>query len=149
MTDKSAWYAPYVHPAEAIYAKVLSAALIDFAYEPTSFPVEWGKDGEPTRFFTPDFFLPDIRAARTDGTRYDGRYVEITTCRRKLVTRKHRKLRLAKRLYPQHEFFIVYRQDIYRACEEIGLDHEMALLPDQIRRYKDELLELANDGTEH
>lgn len=145
MTDVNAWYAPHAHPAEAIFAKVLKAADIVFEYEPVSIPVHWDENGEPDQWFTPDFYLPDVRTRRPGWKfwkRHRGRFVEITTCRRAHVTRKHKKLRLARELNPQFEFRILYRQDIYRACEEIGMDYKMALLPDQVERYADELEEL-------
>ena len=145
--DRGPWFAPHAHPAEWIYARLLDSVRIAYSYESEMLPITWNEDGEPTQFFSPDFFLPDVRAPRSDGTRYEGRFVEITTCRRKLVTKKHRKLRHARDLYPQYEFLIVYRQDIYDICEELGFAYEMALLPDQVERYQDEIAERrANAG---
>lgn len=145
--DRGPWFAPYAHPAEWIYARLLDSVRIAYSYESETLAIVWGDNGEPLEFFSPDFFLPDVRAPRPDGTRYEGRFVEITTCRRKLVTKKHRKLRRARNLYPQYEFQIVYRQDIYDICEELGFAYEMALLPDQVERYRDEIEERrANAG---
>ncbi len=49
-------------------------------YEPRSFPIGF-VEGEPTKFFTPDFYLPD-----------DDLFIEITTMNQKLVTKKNRKV---------------------------------------------------------
>lgn len=137
--DQESWYASFVHPAEWMYAKFLNATSIYYRYEKDRLPIEWNDAGAPIRFIAPDFFLPDVRALREDGTRYEGRFVEITTLRRKYVTYKHRKLRLARMHHPQYEFLMVYRSDIYTICEELGLDYEMALLPDQLERYANEI----------
>ena len=62
-------------------------------YEPTTFPIGWDKEtGEPNRFFCPDFYLPD-----------ENKYIEITTLRQTLITKKHKKIRLFERYYPHLE----------------------------------------------
>ena len=135
-----AWFAPFAHPAEFMFARAMDLAGISYEYEQHEFPIEFDKEGNPTGFFTPDFFLPDIRGLRSDGKgRYEGRFVEITTMRRSLVTKKHRKMRRAQKRYPQYEFVLRYREDIYDICFELGADLEMALLPDQVERYREEM----------
>ena len=52
-------------------------------YEPRSFPIQWDDEGRPTKSFTPDFYLPD-----------EDVFVEITTMKQSLVTKKKRKVRL-------------------------------------------------------
>jgi hypoxanthine phosphoribosyltransferase len=63
---------------------------VPWHYEPRSFPIAWNGDGTPTKYFTPDFYLPD-----------DDLYIEITTMSQKLVTKKNGKLRRLKELYPE------------------------------------------------
>ncbi len=80
-------------------------------YEPTSFPIAWEKDGEPTQFFTPDFYLPD-----------DDLYIEITTMSQKLVTKKNRKVRRLKELYPDIRCKVFYQRDYMNLVVKYGLE---------------------------
>jgi hypoxanthine phosphoribosyltransferase len=93
----------FAHPAERDFSAVLSYYRVRWAYEPTSFPLEWGEDGRPLEMFTPDFYLPDQRL-----------YVELTTMRQRLVTRKNRKLRRLKELYPDIRIKLLYRRDYHQ-----------------------------------
>src|SRR5262245_49014237 len=79
----------FAHPAEVIFARLLTFYGIRWSYEPTTFAVRWASDGRPQEFVTPDFFLPDYQL-----------YVELTTMRQRLVTRKNRKFRLLREQYP-------------------------------------------------
>jgi hypothetical protein len=45
-------------------------------FEPRSFAIDFDDDGNPVKFFTPDFYLPD-----------DDLFIEITTMNQKLVTK--------------------------------------------------------------
>ena len=47
--------------------------------------------------FTPDFYLPDHNL-----------FLEITTMNQKLVTKKNKKIKLAKKLFPNVRFKIIY-----------------------------------------
>ena len=93
----------FAHPAERDFSAVLSYYRVRWSYEPTSFPLEWGDDGRPLEMFTPDFYLPDQRL-----------YVELTTMRQRLVTRKNRKLRRLKELYPDIRIKLLYRRDYHQ-----------------------------------
>src|SRR5207302_1207522 len=59
--------------------------------------------------FTPDFYLSD----------YD-LYVELTTMRQRLVTRKNRKLRLLRERYPGINIRLLYRHDYYELLAKYG-----------------------------
>jgi len=50
--------------------------------------------------FSPDFYLPEL-----------DQYVELTTLRQRLVTKKNRKLRLLRELYPHINVRLLYRKD--------------------------------------
>ncbi len=63
--------------------------------------LERDEQGEAVESFTPDFWLPDL-----------GTYVELTTMRQCLVTRKNRKLRRFRERYPQQRVRVLYRRDI-------------------------------------
>lgn len=92
--------AEFAHQAERDFSAILDYYRIRWAYEPTSFPLVWGEDGRPAEMFTPDFYLPDHRL-----------YIEMTTMRQSLVTRKNRKLRRLRELYPDIRIKLLYRRD--------------------------------------
>ena len=104
----------FAHPAERDFASILSYYRIRWSYEPTSFPLEWSGDGRATKLFTPDFYLPDLRL-----------YVELTTMRQRLVTRKNRKLRRLRELYPDIRIKLLYRRD-YHQFVDLYLQPEQA-----------------------
>ena len=91
----------FAHPSEAAFARILSYYRISWRYEPRTFPIRWDPDGRIVESFTPDFYLPEL-----------GLYVELTTLRQSLVTRKNRKLRLFRRLYPDVAVKLFYRGDL-------------------------------------
>lgn len=91
----------FVNQVELECARILDWYGIPWEYEPTSFVLERDEDGRVTSAFTPDFFLPEQNL-----------YVEITVMRQSLVTRKNRKLRELRRLYPDVRVKLFYRRDI-------------------------------------
>jgi bifunctional protein TilS/HprT len=100
----------FAHPAEVELARLLTFYGVRWAYEPTMFAVRWGSNGTPQEFVTPDFYLPD----------YD-LYLELTTMRQRLVTRKNRKFRLLRENYPNVRVRILYLRDFQRLREAYGL----------------------------
>ena len=82
--------ANFAHESEAEIARLLDFYHVRWEYEPTSFPLEWHADGRPKSYFTPDFYLPD----------YD-LYLEVTTVKPGLTSRKNRKIRRLKELRPE------------------------------------------------
>jgi len=90
----------FAHESEREFAKILDFYDINWAYEPKTFPVEWDREGNPKISFTPDFFLPD----------YD-LFIELTTLNQKLVTKKNRKLKRIKELYPELNIKLFYKKD--------------------------------------
>jgi hypoxanthine phosphoribosyltransferase len=91
----------FAHPAEAEFAKVLDFYQIRWEYEPHTFPLRWAADGRPIESFTPDFYLPELDL-----------YIELTTLKQSLVTKKNRKLRRIRELYPHVQVKLLYRRDI-------------------------------------
>ena len=75
----------FAHPSERELAQLLDDNGIPWLYEPHTFTLEHGPDGRIVEAFTPDFFLTDA-----------GFYVELTTQRRELGSRKRRKVRKAQ-----------------------------------------------------
>ena len=84
---------------------------IDWAYEPTTFDIEWDRTGNPTQRFSPDFYLPAFDL-----------YIEITTLNQKLVTKKNRKARRLMELYPDVKCKILYQRDYLNLLVKYGLE---------------------------
>lgn len=84
---------------------------VEWDYEPTAFPVSWDRDGRPSQYFTPDFYLPE-----------DDLYIEITTMSQKLVTKKNAKVRRLRELYPDVRIKILYQRDFLNLVHKYGLE---------------------------
>src|SRR5581483_11898800 len=48
----------FAHASERQFARLLDFYQIEWEYEPTSFDLEWDRQGSVTQRFTPDFYLP-------------------------------------------------------------------------------------------
>ncbi len=103
--------AHFAHASERQFARLLDFYQIEWVYEPTSFDLEWDAAGNVIRRFTPDFYLPA----------YD-LYIEITTLNQKLVTRKNRKVRQLRELYPEVTCKVFYQRDYLSLVTKYGLD---------------------------
>ncbi|MGH9295398.1 MAG: hypothetical protein ACRD0B_08715 [Acidimicrobiales bacterium] len=77
-----------------------------FEYEPVEFVLAWDAGGRPASAIRPDFYLPE-----------HGLFLELTTLRQDLVTRKHAKLRRLAELYPEVRVRLLHR----RALEGLEL----------------------------
>lgn len=100
----------FVHQSEIDFVKVLDMYHIEWKYEPTTFPIEWDAEGNVTKAFTPDFFLPAYQT-----------YVELTTMNQRYVTEKNRKVRKLKALYPEINVTILYKKDIHKLLKKFGV----------------------------
>jgi hypothetical protein len=101
----------FAHHSEFQFARLLDFYAIEWQYEPRSFPIEFDADGEPSRFFTPDFYLPE-----------EDLYIEITTMNQKLVTKKNRKIRLLAEHHPDVRCKIFYQRDYHHLLLKYGLE---------------------------
>ena len=79
----------FAHNSERQFARLLDFYRVEWEYEPTAFPIEWDAAGRPLQHFRPDFYLPGFCL-----------YIEITTINQRLVTKKNRKVRRLRELYP-------------------------------------------------
>ncbi len=113
MTDKPA--PKFSHRIEAEFARILDYYGVPWEYEPRSFALEWDEAGQVKVAFTPDFYLPD-----------QDLYVELTTMRPRLVTKKNRKLRRMNELYPEINIQLWKRSDLRALMLRYGLDDEAA-----------------------
>jgi len=100
----------FANAAEEEFAGFLEFYGIPFEYEPRSFTLETNEEGEVIEAFTPDFYLTD-----------QDLFIELTTMKQSLVTRKNRKVRKLRRLYPEINLRIFYQRDFYRLMAKFGL----------------------------
>jgi cytidylate kinase len=101
----------FSHPSEQMFANLLDFYRIAWEYEPHSFPLQWDKDGKVIEAFTPDFYLPEFDL-----------YVELTTMKQALVTRKNRKIKLLKAIYPHVNIQVFYQKDFQDLVFKYGLE---------------------------
>ena len=105
----------FAHASERQFARLLDFYQIEWEYEPRSFDLERNKEGNVVARFTPDFYLPA----------YD-LYIEITTLNQRLVTRKNRKVRWLRELYPEVRCKVFYQRDYLSLVTKYGLDNTKA-----------------------
>src|SRR5215216_5629206 len=98
----------FAHPSEREFARILDFYRVTWQYEPRSFVLD-ERDGRVVEMFTPDFYLPDLDL-----------YVELTTMRQRLVTRKNRKLRRLQERYPEVNVRLLYKRDYYELLAKYG-----------------------------
>jgi hypothetical protein len=102
--------AAFNHPSEEVFANLLDFYRIHWEYEPRSFPLQWDKDGRVIEAFSPDFYLPEFDL-----------YVELTTMKQALVTRKNRKIKLLRAVYPHINIQVFYQKDYQDLVFKHGL----------------------------
>jgi hypoxanthine phosphoribosyltransferase len=101
----------FANDAELECAKLLDFYGVPWEYEPRTFVLERDEEDRVIEAFTPDFYLPE-----------QDLYVEITVMKQSLVTRKNRKLRKLRRLYPDVRVKLFYRRDIERLAQRFRLE---------------------------
>ena len=100
----------FAHPSERDFSDLLSFFGVAWVYESVCFPLTRDPGGNVVESFTPDFYLPEYEV-----------FVEVTTMRQKLVTRKNRKIRLFRELYPSLNLVIIYRKNFESLLLKLGL----------------------------
>ncbi len=100
----------FAHKSEEEFARFLDFYDIQWRFEPACFPLRRDATGRVLESFTPDFYLPEFDL-----------YVELTTMKQRLVTRKNRKLRLMRRLYPDVRVKIFYGRDYRKLLFKFGI----------------------------
>src|ERR1019366_155375 len=78
--------------------------------EPFECPLAWSDRGVPTRGFRPDFYLSEQRL-----------FIELTVLEQRLVTKKNRKVRSFRDLYPEGPLLLVYRRDYHELLRQHDL----------------------------
>lgn len=105
----------FANSSEQVFADLLNFYRIAWEYEARSFPLRWDKEGRVTEAFTPDFYLPEFQL-----------YVELTTMKQANVTRKNRKVRQLKSLYPDVNIQVFYLKDVQDLAFKFGLSTPLA-----------------------
>jgi hypoxanthine phosphoribosyltransferase len=101
----------FQNDVEVECAKLLDYYRVPWDYEPRTFVLEQAEDGTIIEAFRPDFYLPE-----------QDLYLEVTVMKQSLVTRKNRKLRKLRELYPDVKVKLFYKRDIQRLAERYRLD---------------------------
>ncbi len=101
----------FAHESEREFAAILDFYQLDWLYEPRTFPLQWDREGRPVVSFSPDFYLPELDL-----------YIELTTLRQSLVTKKNRKLRRLRELYPDVNIKLFYGRDFRSLMAKYGLN---------------------------
>ena len=101
----------FAHNSERQFARLLDFYRVEWEYEPTAFPIEWDAAGHAVQHFRPDFYLPRF-----------GLYIEITTLNQRLVTKKNRKVRRLRELYPDVRIKVLYQRDYLSLLAKYGLE---------------------------
>ncbi len=97
--------------AEFEVAKLLDYYGIPWQYEPRMFVLETDSEGRVQEATRPDFYLPE-----------QDLYLEITTMKQSLVTRKNRKIRKLRERYPEIRVKLFYKRDFERLIRKYGID---------------------------
>ncbi|NLK00688.1 MAG: hypothetical protein GX318_05555 [Clostridia bacterium] len=101
----------FANESEEEFARILDYYKIEYLYEPTTFPLRWDSEGNIESAFAPDFYFPDFDL-----------YIELTTMKQQLVTKKNRKLRELRKLYPHVNIKLFYRRDYHKLLKKFGID---------------------------
>ena len=100
----------FKNETEEEFARILSMYNIEWLYEPKTFPVEWDAEGNVTMAISPDFYLPRFNL-----------YLELTTMDQRYVTKKNKKMRLVRELYPGTNIRIVYKKDFNELVDRLKM----------------------------
>ncbi len=107
----------FAHSSEEIFANLLDFYRIPWDYEPRMFAIQWDEQGHVIESFTPDFYLPEFDL-----------YVELTTMKQSLVTKKNRKIKRLRELYPEVNVQVFYQKDFENLIFKYGLEKTAEML---------------------
>lgn len=100
----------FANRSEEIFANLLDFYRIPWEYEPRSFAIAWDRHNQPIEHFTPDFYLPEFDL-----------FIELTTMKQSLVTKKNRKVKLLRQIYPHVNIQVFYQRDFQNLIFKHGL----------------------------
>lgn len=105
----------FAHASEREFAKLLDFYGLRWEYEPRSFPLDRDDGGRVLESFSPDFYLPDLDL-----------FIELTTLKQSLVTRKNRKVRRLRELYPDIHLMVLYARDFRKLLVKYNISPSAA-----------------------
>ena len=100
----------FAHSSEEEFSRFLDFYNIEWRYESACFALERDEGGRVIESLTPDFYLPQFDL-----------YIELTTMKQRLVTKKNRKIRKLRRLYPELKVKVLYGRDYRRLLFKFGI----------------------------
>jgi hypoxanthine phosphoribosyltransferase len=115
--DQSQTGIKFAHASEEQFARILDFYQLPWKYEPRTFELRWDDEGNVIEAFSPDFYLPE-----------QDLYIELTTMEQRLITKKHRKIRRLRELYPEINVKLLNRSDFEQMMLKYGLDNHEALI---------------------
>jgi hypothetical protein len=107
----------FANDAERECAQIFDFHGIAWDYEPRTFTLDVDAAGNVLEAFTPDFYLPE-----------QDLYLEITTMKQSLVTKKNRKMRRLRELHPDIRVKLFYRRDV----EALAAKYELGSPPKRV-----------------
>ncbi len=110
MSKKSWAVSRFAHESEQELARFFNFYSVEWRYEPVCFPLNWDEQGRVVKSFTPDFYLPQFEL-----------FVEITTMKQRLVTKKNQKIRRLRELYPDIKIKVLYGRDYRKLLFKFGV----------------------------
>jgi len=99
----------FANPSEQEFADILDFYNIEWVYEPRSFPLQW-EGNKVIEMFTPDFYLPGLDL-----------FIEVTTLKQSLATKKNRKLSRLQQLYPDIKIMLLHKKEYNRLLARYGV----------------------------
>ena len=100
----------FAHESEQELARFFSFYSVEWRYEPVCFALSWDEQGRVVKSITPDFYLPQFEL-----------FVEITTMKQRLVTKKNQKIRRMRELYPDIKIKVLYGRDYRKLLFKFGV----------------------------
>ena len=100
----------FAHESEQELARFFDFYTVEWRYEPVCFPLNWDEQGRVVQSITPDFYLPQFEL-----------FVELTTMKQRLVTKKNQKIRRLRELYPDISIKILYGRDYRKLLFKFGI----------------------------
>ena len=90
----------FANDSEQEFAQLLLRHNIQYQYEPTTFVLLSNSDGNVLEAMSPDFYLED----------YD-LFIELTVMKQELVTKKNKKARKLREMYPDVNLKLLYKKE--------------------------------------
>jgi hypothetical protein len=100
----------FAHESEQELARFFNFYSVEWRYESVCFPLSWDEQGRVVKSITPDFYLPQFEL-----------FVELTTMKQRLVTKKNQKIRRMRELYPEIKIKVLYGRDYRKLLFKFGV----------------------------